>query len=68
MVLLNKAKCMARMHVVPSILRYVHPAFRRFLSRRKIRRCLRKQNSSLAKKIRNRSLRYSVLPRVASML
>ncbi|KAL3994859.1 hypothetical protein ACH3XW_23455 [Acanthocheilonema viteae] len=59
---------MARLHVAPSILRYVHPAFRRFFSRRKIRRCLRKKNISLAKKIRNRSLRYNVLPRAAPFL
>uniref|UniRef100_A0A0R3S1P6 C2H2-type domain-containing protein n=1 Tax=Elaeophora elaphi TaxID=1147741 RepID=A0A0R3S1P6_9BILA len=68
MVLLNKANCMARMHVAPSILRYVHPAFRRFLSRRKIRRCLRKKNINLARKIRNRSLHYNVLPRAAPFL
>ncbi|EJD76482.1 hypothetical protein, variant [Loa loa] len=68
MVLLNKANCMARMHVAPSILRYVHPAFRRFLTRRELRQCLRKKNIGLAKKIRNRSLRYNVLPRAAPFL
>ncbi|VDK67046.1 unnamed protein product [Litomosoides sigmodontis] len=68
MVLINNTSCMARMNVAPSILCYVHPAFRRFLLRRKVRQCLRKRNISLAKKIRNRSLRYSVLPRVAPFL
>uniref|UniRef100_A0AAF5Q408 C2H2-type domain-containing protein n=1 Tax=Wuchereria bancrofti TaxID=6293 RepID=A0AAF5Q408_WUCBA len=68
MVLLNKASCMARMHVAPSILRYVHPAFRRFLIRRKSWRFLRRKNISLAKKIRNRSLHYNVLPRAAPFL
>uniref|UniRef100_A0A8L7SKX4 Bm10436 n=3 Tax=Brugia malayi TaxID=6279 RepID=A0A8L7SKX4_BRUMA len=68
MVLLNKASCMARMHVAPSILRYVHPAFRRFLTRRKSWRFLRRKNISLVKKIRNRSLHYNVLPRAAPFL
>ncbi|VDM93518.1 unnamed protein product, partial [Onchocerca ochengi] len=36
--------------------------------KKKIRRCLGKKNISLAKKIRNRSLRYNVLPRAAPFL
>ncbi|VDO48063.1 unnamed protein product [Onchocerca flexuosa] len=36
--------------------------------RNKIRRCLGKKNINLARKIRNRSLRYNVLPRTAPFL
>lgn len=53
------------MHVSLSALRYVHPAFRRFLVRRKFGRRLWKKRISLAARIRNRWLRNSVLPRVA---
>uniref|UniRef100_A0A1I7VKY1 Uncharacterized protein n=1 Tax=Loa loa TaxID=7209 RepID=A0A1I7VKY1_LOALO len=35
---------------------------------RELRQCLRKKNIGLAKKIRNRSLRYNVLPRAAPFL
>lgn len=65
MVLVGKTQCMARIQVSPSTLQYMHPAFRQLILRRNVRRRFGRRNISMAAKIRNRWLRYNILPRVS---